>query len=104
MRTIHGKELFEVPRGIAITPRGRLLVVERTRVALLTLTGRLIDHITVPGAANMLDVAVDGPRAFVTDVVANAIFVLSLPEGEGIATEHAHDRASAGNVAGRDEL
>ena len=69
---------FAVPRGLAITPSGRLLIAERTRVLMLSLDGKLLRALDVPGAVNMLGIAADLSRAFVADVQANAVFVLSL--------------------------
>lgn len=78
LNTIRDPEVFKMPRGVAITPRGRLLIAERTRVLVLTLRGKLLQTVNVPTAMNMLGIACDSQQVYIADVTANAIFVLSI--------------------------
>jgi len=88
MRTIRDPALFGTPRGIAVWPRSSsantpsfLVVAERERILLLSLSGKQrLDALHVPGATNMLGVAVDeqGSTVYVADPAAAKVFVLTI--------------------------
>ena len=77
VRTIRDASLFTMPRGLTITPSGRLLVAERTRLVLLTLNGRLLHALDIPNSVNMLGVSADAQQAYIADVQANKVFVVT---------------------------
>ena len=98
VRTVLGSDdLFRSPRGLGMTPSGRLLVAERTRVVMLSPGGRRrLARCSVPGASSMLGVGVDARhhRAYIADPGSNAIYVLAL-RGENDGTPRKNAVAQA---------
>mmetsp|Transcript_15152 Transcript_15152/g.35888 ORF Transcript_15152/g.35888 Transcript_15152/m.35888 type:complete len:165 (-) Transcript_15152:269-763(-) len=74
---------FVQPSGMAIDPKGRLLVSEAGagRVQMLTLQGAPLQVLRLPTAGKLYGMCVSGQRVFVADYERHQVHVLQLGSG-----------------------